>query len=199
MQDTRGTAVHSREQRDIYLRLGTSSVVLRSSAPPNFSSKPVGNLSFPKACWALPYHLPQRTQARSVVVTCPLRVLAHGLLLTHTVPGNALGRGSAVQTHHVEEIVPPPFVPSIQAAATASRCAVRRADPETGVLAAQQHRTGAAPAERQNGCSRRAAGEGTPRRCGGGRGRKAGSSPRPRRRSSSITFSSAAGVAGVHR
>ena len=42
-------------------------------------------------------------------------MLAHGLLLTHTVPGNALGRGSAVQTHHVEEIVPPPFVPAIQA------------------------------------------------------------------------------------
>jgi hypothetical protein len=40
-------------------------------------------------------------------------VLAHGLLLTHTVPGDALGRGSAVQTHHVDEIVPPPFVPSI--------------------------------------------------------------------------------------
>ena len=42
-------------------------------------------------------------------------MLAHGLLLTATVPGNALGRGSAVQTHHVEEIVPPPFVPAIQA------------------------------------------------------------------------------------
>src|SRR3954452_24569325 len=26
--------------------------------------------------------------------------------LTHTVPGDVLGRGSAVQTHHVEEIVP---------------------------------------------------------------------------------------------
>ncbi|MDF2974317.1 MAG: hypothetical protein K0R61_4767, partial [Microvirga sp.] len=68
LQDTQGTAVPSREPRDIYLRLGIWSVVLRSSAPPYFSSKPVGILSFPKACQALPYHLPQRTQARSVVV-----------------------------------------------------------------------------------------------------------------------------------
>ena len=89
--------------------------MLRSRAPPNLSSKLVGILSFPEACWALPYHLPQRTQARFVVVACAVRVLAQGLLVTHTVPGNALGRGSAVQTHHVEEIVPPPFVPAIQA------------------------------------------------------------------------------------
>ena len=107
MQDTQGTAVPGREHRDIYLRLGTSSVVLRSTAPPNFSSKPVGNLSFPKECWALPYHLPQTHSG--TLCCCPLRVLAHGLLLTHTVPGSALGRGSAVQTHHVEEIVPPPL------------------------------------------------------------------------------------------
>ena len=36
-----------------------------------------------------------------------------GLLLTHTVLGLA-PFGSATQTHQVEEIVPPPFVPAIQ-------------------------------------------------------------------------------------
>src|SRR3954466_251303 len=90
-------------------------------------------------------------QARTVVVACPVRVLAHGLLLTHTVPGNALGRGSAVQTHHVEEIVPPPLVPSIHSGRHGITIRSARADPETGVLAVRQHRTGAAPAERQNG------------------------------------------------
>ena len=38
---------------------------------------------------------------------------ANPRLLAHTVPGEAPDRGSAVQTHHVEEIVPPPFVPAI--------------------------------------------------------------------------------------
>ena len=69
-------------------------------------------------------------------------------------------------------------------AATASRYAAHRADPEIAGCAAQRHRTGAAPAKRRSGWSLRAADRGTPRRCGGGRGRKAGSSPRPRRRSS---------------